>query len=59
MNRQPSFEGARVSPLRRAIAASLLGLASGLAASQPPWPSKPIRIIVPFPPAGRPMSPRA
>lgn len=42
-----------MSPVRRAIAASLLGLASGLAAGQAPWPAKPIRIIVPFPAGGQ------
>ena len=53
MNHQRGFEDTRVSPLRRALAASLLGLASGLAAGQSPWPGKPIRIIVPFPAGGQ------
>jgi tripartite-type tricarboxylate transporter receptor subunit TctC len=42
-----------MNAMRRAITACLLGLASGLAASQTPWPGKPIRIIVPFPAGGQ------
>jgi tripartite-type tricarboxylate transporter receptor subunit TctC len=43
----------RFSTLRRAFAASMLALASGLAAAQPSWPARPIRIIVPFPAGGQ------
>ncbi|MNX67615.1 Tripartite tricarboxylate transporter family receptor [compost metagenome] len=53
MARQRSLEDAPVSALRRALTASLLGLASGVATGQGSWPSRPIRVIVPFPAGGQ------
>lgn len=41
-----------VSRARRLLAAALVALASVGAGAQPPWPAKPIRLIVPFPPGG-------
>ena len=37
-------------PLRRLLAAILLALATSVAAQ--PYPAKPVRVIVPWPPAG-------
>jgi tripartite-type tricarboxylate transporter receptor subunit TctC len=37
---------------RRLFATAGLALAAGLAMAQPSWPSKPIRLVVPFPPGG-------
>jgi tripartite-type tricarboxylate transporter receptor subunit TctC len=37
---------------RRAFAAASLAIAAGVAQAQAGWPSKPIRLVVPFPPGG-------
>lgn len=39
--------------LRRALLAAILALVTGVAGAQAAWPSRPIRIIVPFPAGGQ------
>ena len=39
---------------RTLLLAGLLCVAAGAGAAQAPWPSKPIRIVVPYGPARRP-----